>query len=96
MIFAAFFPGADGQFDYKLLLVSLLLLFLGVAGVFWRVPLALRIRQVRWTWGTALHIYERDKNPALYWIVCALYFFGSLLALSCFVAFGLGLERVSH
>ena len=101
MTFATLFPGADGQFDCRVLLMSLLLLFLGGSGLVWRLPVMLRTGQTRFFYhssrtGSARRVYERDKEPVLYWTVCAFYFFGSLFLLAGFVAIALGLERVSH
>jgi hypothetical protein len=102
MIIATLFPGADGQLDYKLMLVSLLLLLLGGSVLVWRLPVMLRTRQTRWTVYSksagryVRQLYERDKRPAAYWIVCALYFLGSLVALAGFVAIMFGWERSSH
>jgi hypothetical protein len=101
MIFATLFPGDDGQFDYRVLLISLLLLFLGGSVLVWRLPVMLRTGQTQFFYhssrvGTVRRIYERDKNPALYWTVCAFYFLGALLSLGGFVAIAFGLERVSH
>jgi len=102
MIIATLFPGANGQFDYKLMLVSLLLFLLGGSVLVWRLPVMLRTRQTRWTIYSksagryVRRLYERDKNPTAYWIVCALYFLGSLAAFAGFFAIIFGWERSSH
>jgi hypothetical protein len=88
MIIGTLFPGADGQFDIKMLLLSLLLLLLGGSVLVWRLPVMLRTGQTRWavySKSAGRHVkqlYERDKRPAAYWIICALYFLGSLAALA--------------
>ena len=96
MIFAILFPGADGQFDYKVLLISLLFLFFGGSVLLWRLPVMLRTGQTRFYAGGVRRVFERDKSPMLYWAVCAFYFLGALLFLGGFVAIALGLERGSH
>ena len=96
MIFSTFFPGADGQFDFKLMLVSFILLVIGVAVLVWRLPVMLRTGQTRFYAFGVRRVFERDKAPALYWIVCAFYFFGALFAVAGFVAIMQGWERVHH
>jgi len=102
MIIATLFPGAGGQFDYKLMLVSLLLLLLGGSVLVWRFPVMLRTGQARWTIYSksagryVRRLYARDKNPASYWIVCALYFLGSMIALAGAFAIALGWLHMSH
>jgi len=99
MIIATFFPGANGQFDCKNLLVSLLFLILGGGVLVWRLPVMLRSGQTWWmhysrSAGRYVRcLYERDKNPASYWTVCALYFLGSLFALVGFISIMFGWER---
>jgi hypothetical protein len=96
MIFATLFPATDGQFDYRLLLISLIFLLLGGSVLLWRLPVMLRTGQTRFYAGGIRRVFERDKKPILYWAVCVFYFLSALLLLACFVAFALGLERVSH
>jgi hypothetical protein len=96
MMFATLFPGADGQFDYRILLISLIFLLLGGSVLAWRLPVMLRTGQTRFYAGGVRRVFERDKRPVFYWIVCAFYFLGALLSLAGFIVVALGLERVSH
>ena len=85
-----------------MLLVSLLLLLLGGSVLAWRLPVMLRTGQTRWTVYSksagryVRQLYERDKRPAAYWIVCALYFVGSLAALAGAIAIAGGWLHKTH
>ena len=78
MMLAAFLKDADGGFDIAGLAVSVMGVWsIGVA--FWLLPKAVRTGRIPYQFGTSgsckTYWLEREKHPAWFWILFALYSF---------------------
>jgi len=93
---AALFPGNDGQFDYRIMLAALFLILIGVAVLFWTLPVAIRRGKIQSTARGSRNFLERSKDPISYWCACAFYFVGALAMAGFGIALMFGWQRHWH
>jgi ABC-type Fe3+ transport system permease subunit len=76
---AAFLEDADGGFDIAGLAIALAGAWLSISAALWFLPKAIRTGRMPYGFGTygsnKTYWLEREKHPAWFWILFALYLF---------------------
>jgi hypothetical protein len=95
IIFAEFLKNEDGDFDLPALILSSIMLFGGIYGLFWLLPRFIRTGKTSLTIGLVGRVeeIEREKNPKLFWTLIVIYFLGSLFSLFGAYVFATGKMR---
>ena len=95
---AAFLKTADGDFDYPALVLAVPLFFFGLFMLVAVLPKALRTGHIPFIYSTRVghtisRRFERDKNPLLYWLLCAAYFVATLFFITVAIGISFGIFR---